>query len=55
MSTETGLSILYKDSELEEILIIMDYSRFQILYPWEDIVQCMKQEILEKFPEDEWI
>lgn len=55
MSTETGLSILYKDDELKETLIVMDYSRFQILYPWEDIVQCMKQEILEKFPEDEWI
>ena len=50
MSTETGLSILYKDNELEETLIVMDYS-----HPLGDIAQCMKQEILEKFPEDEWI
>ena len=55
MSTETGLSILYKDYELKETLIVMDYSRFQILYPWEDVAQCMKQEIFEKFSEDEWI
>ena len=55
MSTETGLSILYKDDELEETLIVIDCSRFQLLHPLEDVAQCMKQEILEKFSEAEWI